>query len=252
VTALAPFVFEGLDVRVTDRDGAPWFVAADVCEVLGIGNSRMAVTKLDEDEKDAVSLTDTMGREQRATVISESGLYTLILRNRSATIPGSVAHRFRKWVTAEVLPAIRRTGGYGRTADPMVALNDPATLRQLLAGYSERVEALQVENAALTPKAEALDRLATAEGSLCITDAAKALQLPPRQLFGWLQERRWIFRRHGTGWLGYSDKTAAGLVEHKVTTIDRPDGTQRVSEQVRITPKGLARIAAALGLKDAA
>ena len=120
-------------------------------------------------------------------------------------------------------------------------------MRGLLLGYSEKVLALESENAALAPKADALDRIATAHGSLCITDAAKALQVPPRQLFDYLQNHRWIFRRHGTGWLGYSEKTQSGMVEHKCYTIDRADGSQRVNEQVRITPKGLAKLARDLG-----
>ena len=127
-------------------------------------------------------------------------------------------------------------------SDPMVALNDPATMRGLLLSYSEKVMALETANAELAPKAEALDRIASAQGSLCITDAAKALQMPPRELFNWMQKSRWIFRRHGTGWIGYSDKTRGGYLEHKVTTIQRADGTDRVSEQVRVTPLGLTRI----------
>jgi prophage antirepressor-like protein len=107
-----PFDFDGSPVRAVVRGGDPWFVAADVCRALGIGNVSMAVEKLDGDERDAVSSTDTIGRRQEVTIISESGLYTLVLRSRDATTPGSVAHRFRKWVTAEVLPTLRRTGRY--------------------------------------------------------------------------------------------------------------------------------------------
>lgn len=136
--------------------------------------------------------------------------------------------------------------------DPAAALNDPATMRSLLLGYSEKVIALEHVNAELTPKAEALDRIATARGSLCITDAAKALQIPPRTLFDYLQRKRWIFRRHGTGWLGYSDKSREGLVEHKCHTIDRADGSNIISEQVRITPKGLAKLAEAFNYEEIA
>lgn len=134
--------------------------------------------------------------------------------------------------------------------DPSRILNDPSALRGLLANYTEKVIALQQENAALAPKAEALDRIATAQGSLCITDAAKALQIPPRTLFDYLQRKRWIYRRHGTGWLGYSDKSQAGLVEHKVTTLERPDGNDKVTEQVRITPRGLAKLAEAFNWEE--
>jgi prophage antirepressor-like protein len=111
MSALQTFDFETNAVRVLMRDEVPWFVAADVCRALGLTNSRMVIEKLDEDEK-GVSLTDTLGGAQRVQVINESGLYTVILRSRDAMTAGTVAHRFRKWVTGEVLPSIRRTGRY--------------------------------------------------------------------------------------------------------------------------------------------
>lgn len=112
---IVPFLFEGEQmVRVIERDGAPWFVAADVCRVLGLVNPSKAVAPLDEDERS--TLTFSEGGPDRI-IISESGLYTLILRSHDAVKPGTVAHRFRKWVTAEVLPALRRTGRYEAPAD---------------------------------------------------------------------------------------------------------------------------------------
>jgi prophage antirepressor-like protein len=109
--AVQCFGFEDHLLRVLDKEGSPWFFAKDPCNILGIKNTRDAVEKLDNDEK-GVALTDTLGGEQEVLIVSESGLYTLILRSRAATTPGSPAHRFRKWVTAEVLPAIRRSGSY--------------------------------------------------------------------------------------------------------------------------------------------
>lgn len=116
MSAITAYVFEDHEVRVITRDGEPWFVAADVCRVLGLGNNRMAVEKLDEDEK-GVSLIDTLGGTQQMLIISEGGLYTLVLRSQGAVTRGSVAHRFRKWVTGEVLPAIRKTGRYEAPPD---------------------------------------------------------------------------------------------------------------------------------------
>ena len=112
--AAAPVVFQfaqSHQIRVILIDEQPWFVAADVCAVLNIQNSRDAVAKLDDDEK-GVALTDTHGGKQQLSVVSEPGLYTLILRCRDAVKPGTVAYRFRKLVTSEVLPAIRKTGRY--------------------------------------------------------------------------------------------------------------------------------------------
>lgn len=238
MTQLVPFFFNGLDVRVTDRDGNPWFVLADVCRVLGLSNPSQAASTLDDDEK--YTLTNSEGiasaQVQTLNIISESGLYSLVLRSRKQE-----ARAFKRWITSEVIPSIRKTGRYG--ADPNAILNDPNALRGLLANYSERVIALEGRNAVLEPKAQALDRIATAHGSLCITDAAKVLQLQPRELFNYLHRSRWIFRRPGTGWLGYSEKSRDGLVEHKCYTIDRADGSTSINEQVRITPKGLARLA---------
>ncbi len=111
--ALAPVVFNFTTqtLRVVMIDGNPWFVAADVCASLNIKNNRDAVEKLDDDEK-GVALTDTLGGQQEMLVVNESGLNAIILRCRDAMTPGTVAHRYRKWVTSEVLPSIRKTGAY--------------------------------------------------------------------------------------------------------------------------------------------
>lgn len=110
--AFQTFDFETNPVRAMTVDDEPWFVAADVCRILGISNHRDAIEKLDADEKDGVGLTDAIGREQQTSIINESGLYTLILRSRDATTAGTPAHRFRKHVTSVILPAIRKTGAY--------------------------------------------------------------------------------------------------------------------------------------------
>lgn len=93
--------------RIIDRNGEPWFVLGEVCRELEISNPRDAASRLDDDEKDAVGITDAIGRNQQMTIINESGLYSLILTSRK-----EAAKKFKKWVTAEVLPSIRRTGSY--------------------------------------------------------------------------------------------------------------------------------------------
>jgi Rha family phage regulatory protein len=138
---------------------------------------------------------------------------------------------------------VRRIAEGGSSID----LNDPAQLRGLLLNYSERAEALERRVQELEPSQEALERIAQADGSMCVTDAAKALQVRPKDLFSWLSQNGWIYRRAGgSGWLGYQSKTSAGLLEHKVTTVQRPDGSEKVTEQVRITAKGITRLAAAM------
>lgn len=105
------FDFEGVEVRTIYKGDEPWFVAMDVCMALGLSNPRKAIEILDDDEK-GVTLSDTLGGKQEMNVINESGLYILILRSRDAVKPGTLQHRFRKWVTNEVLPAIRKVGQY--------------------------------------------------------------------------------------------------------------------------------------------
>lgn len=126
---------------------------------------------------------------------------------------------------------------------PVVNLDDPAFLRNTLLTYTEKCMMLENENNALKPKADGFDRIATADGSLCITDAAKTLQIGPKELFFYLNSHEWIYRRTGNkNWLAYQDKIKQGLLEHKVTEVSLSDGTGRISEQVRITPKGLTRL----------
>lgn len=118
------FQFGDKEIRVINKSGEPWFVAKDVCDVLGIANSRDGVGRLDDDER-GVGLTDTLGGKQESVIISESGMYTLVLRCRDAIKPGTVPHKFRKWVTAEVLPAIRKTGEYVKCAKTTVDQRTP-------------------------------------------------------------------------------------------------------------------------------
>lgn len=130
-----------------------------------------------------------------------------------------------------------------RHRDPVELLGDPAAMRGLLLNYSEKVIDLEEQVSELTPKVEAWDRLATADGSMCITDAAKHLQMRPKDLFLWLQANGWIYRRQGgSGWLAYQRRIQQGLMEHKIDHIERSDGTEKVREQARVTSKGLQRL----------
>jgi prophage antirepressor-like protein len=105
---LSVFSFESSSVRVVLIDNEPWFVAKDVCEILGLSNISKAVERLDDDEKrDGITLSDAIGREQQYLAISESGMYALVLSSRKPE-----AKPFRKWVTSEVIPQIRKTGSY--------------------------------------------------------------------------------------------------------------------------------------------
>lgn len=177
-TQIKPSVFNfesDCQVRAIIIDGAPWFVAMDVCRAIGIANHRDAVRKLDSDEK-GVGSTDTLGGEQETTIISESGLYTLILRCRDAVTPGTIPYRFRKWVTGEVLPQIRRTGRYVREelspadkAQKVVASFMPAILEAM------KTEDKQEYSAPLKPNY--LEHIHSPEGVLGLTERSMLMDL---------------------------------------------------------------------------
>ena len=128
-TQLSTFNFESKSIRTLAINNEPWFVAKDVCDAIGLTNSRMSLIALDEDEK-GVSLIYTPSGQQEMNIVSESGMYTLILRCRDAVKKGSIPHRFRKWVTAEVLPTIRKTGKYESktTADDRTGLRNAVNM----------------------------------------------------------------------------------------------------------------------------
>lgn len=119
-----------------------------------------------------------------------------------------------------------------------------AEAMRLAADQAEAALKLESENQVLKPKAEALDRIATSDGSMCITNTAKDLQVRPKDLFSWLSRHKWIYRRPGgSSWIAYQDKLQTGYLEHKVTVVSRTDGSEKTTEQVRVTPSGLAKLA---------
>ncbi|WP_322071005.1 phage antirepressor KilAC domain-containing protein [Paraburkholderia bannensis] len=172
---------------------------------------------------------DTLKRPARAYRVGKRDSYVIVAQ----LSPEFTARLVDRWQELEA-----------RTAQPAINLADPNVLRSALLQYTERVIQLEHTVAEQAPKVEALDRIASAEGSLCVRDASKALQLRPTDLTRWLQAHQWVYRRVGHAPLiAYQDKIQLGLLEHKVTTVTRTDGSDKVVEQVRITPKGLARLA---------
>lgn len=128
--------------------------------------------------------------------------------------------------------------------NPITALNDPSIMRSILLTYTEKVLFLEEKLAEMKPTIAAFDRIATkTEGSMCVTDTAKHLQVQPKKFFQELHAMGWIYKRTGSHhWLGYQDKVKQGLLEHKVTTVSRSDGSEKIVEQVLVTPKGLAKL----------
>ena len=152
------FAFDDKNVRVVAKDGEPWFLASDLCDVLGIDIT--SIRKLDDDEKGLHSM-HTLGGSQQMAVVSESGMWTLILRCRDAVKPGTVPYRVRKWVTAEVLPSIRKTGSYGKTPKAKKALPGKITKEQ-----QEAIKQLVMSRGQSLPKEKQAKAMITMWSSL--------------------------------------------------------------------------------------
>ena len=240
------FNFEGTaNVRVViGENGEPLFAAKDVAMALGYSDTVNAIKQHCDEGVVKHHPLQTAGGMQQVRVIDESDMYSLIFGSKLDS-----SKRFKKWVTSEVLPSIRKTGRYGLVEMP--DLNDPTLLQALLLDNVNKVLALQSEvkekNTVIeqqAPKVEAFEKLSGAEGSMNITNAAKSLNVQPKKMFDALSQLKWIFRRAGgSSWIAYQDKIQTGYLEHKVTTVSRSDGTDKITEQVRVTPKGLTKLA---------
>ncbi|MBW6397041.1 phage antirepressor KilAC domain-containing protein [Roseomonas sp. HJA6] len=244
-SSAVPFIFDHggrrAEVRAVTWNGTPAFVAKDVAEALGYVWAGSATIKHVPEEWKGVNSVLTPSGKQDMAVLSEPGLYFFLGRSdKPAALP------MQKWVAGEVLPAIRRDGGY-MLSQPQETPEELAA--RALTVLQAAIERHKAELAVAAPKAAALDRIATAaDGSMCIIDAAKALQEKPKALFSYLQANRWIYRRAGgKGWVAYQDRLKSGLLECKVTEITRSDGSEKIVEQVKVTAKGLARLAEIMG-----
>ena len=239
MTALDLFQYDDHDVRVVSIQGEPWFVAADVCAVLDVRNNRDALGRLDDDEK-GVATADTLGGPQIVSVISESGLYALTLTSRKPE-----AKAFKRWITHDVLPAIRKTGSYGSPA----GMTFEEMTAHVIGELNQRIEDAQQRARALESPARAWNALSNAAGDFTISDATKILgrdgKCPgPRQMFGWLEGNGWIFRRGGR-WQAMQTAVNAGLLVERVTSgyFDQETGERKQGKpEVRVTAKGLERL----------
>jgi anti-repressor protein len=161
------------EIRALTIDSEPWFVAKDVCDALGLSNVTMALGRLDDDEFSSTEVTDTTGRKQQTKIVTEAGLYNLIMASKKPE-----ARAFKRWVTHDVLPSIRKHGMYATTQTVEDMLNDPdtmiATLKALKA-ERQRTQALMEDNARMLPKSVAYDSIIDTEGTMTITQAARYL-----------------------------------------------------------------------------
>jgi anti-repressor protein len=269
--AIQAFVFPETNQKVrvfVDKDGTLWFVATDVCRMLGYkGNvSRIIQLHCKIDGVTKRNTVDNLGKRQEVTVINESNLYRLINRSNAPN-----ADPFQDWVCEEVLPSIRKTGSYGHKPQLEFDPNDLGHVRNVLAALSVQtiqdkatIEALEVKTAKITtrviaakakiaeqqPLVEAYERLAASEGSLNITEAAKALGKQPKELTAYLMKNKWIFERPpAKRKIVYQTKINAGLMESSEKLIILADGREFTRFQPMITVAGLARLALHFGVK---
>ena len=242
-TEISIFRREGVDIRVMSIDGEPWWVASDVAQALGYSATSAMLRSLDEDDKGVRDL-HTPGGMQAVAIVSEPGMYSAILRSQASN-----AADFKRWVTREVLPTIRKTGSYSVVVQREIPQDFASALRE----FAAEVEAHEHTKAALDvaqPRAEAWDALASAEGDFSVGDAAKVLARDgvatgPQRLFGQLQDIKWIYRGGGDReWHAYAERVEKGYLAEKLSYRYHPGTGERIvnTPQVRVTVKGIERL----------
>lgn len=226
-------------VRTIEQNGEPWFIARDVCECLSIGKYRDAVSRLEEDERGSVEV-DTPGGRQGMTAINEYGLYNLILSSRKPE-----AKEFKRWITHEVIPAIRKTGGYIGGVENLS--DDEIMAKALLIGKRTieqqqlRIRNLEIKNSELTvsntvmrPKADYFDELVDRNLLTNIRETAKQLRVGQKVFVNFLLDKKYLYRDLKGKLMPYAGK-GDGLFEVKECFNDK---TRWSGVQVLITPKG--------------
>lgn len=220
-------------IRAVEMDGEPWFVAADVCRALEIKNSRDAMTRLEDDERGVIS-TDTPGGKQEMNVVNEPGLYSLVLGSRKPE-----AKAFKRWITHDVIPSIRRNGGYivgqeNMTPEELMA----AALimaNKTIENQKARLSALTVQNQIMQPKADYFDDLVDRNLLTNFRDTAKQFHTKQNEFVSFLLNKKYIYRDKSGKLLPYQRHVDDGLFELK-ECINEKSGWK--GTQTLITPKG--------------
>ena len=228
-------------VRVVDMNGEPWFVARDVCECLELGNPRTSIALLDEDEK-GVHTMDTPGGAQEMSIVSEAGLYSLILRSRKPE-----AKAFKRWITHEVLPAIRKHGGYLTPAKLEEALTDPDTIIRLatnLKAEREKRQALEAQAAADRPKVVFAESIEVAKTSILVGEMAKLIkqatgyEMGQNRFFDWLRAHGYLHKSGSARNMPTQRCIDAGWMEIKEGTRIGSGGECHITRTPKVTGRG--------------
>nr|DAR37854.1 MAG TPA: repressor domain protein [Caudoviricetes sp.] len=220
-------------LRVIEQDGEPWMVGKDVAQALGYKDTVNALkSHVDDEDKDRWQITTQFGSKE-TVIINESGLYSLVLFSKLPT-----AKKFKRWVTSEVLPSIRKSGGYIAGQDQLTPEELMAKALQVanktLAEREARISALTVQNTIMAPKAEYFDELVDRNTLTSFRDTAKELGIKPKAFVEWLLDKKFIFRDQ-KGKLMPREGKGDGLFEVKEAKNDK---TQWSGVQTLVTPKG--------------
>lgn len=230
-------------VRTIQQNGEPWFVGKDVAEILGYKDTSDAMKKhVDIEDKLTRRFTDS-GQNRKMYIINESGLYSLIL---SSKMPK--AKEFKRWVTSEVIPAIRKTGGYIAGSENMTdaeimakaVLVAQSTIRQ----RDQRIKELESDVAAAKPKVLFADAVSASDSTILIGDLAKILKqnghpIGQKRLFNWMREQGYLIKRQGADYNSPTQRAMElGLFKIKETAISHSDGHVSVSKTTKVTGKG--------------
>lgn len=229
------FNFENHEVRSLLLNNEPWFVGKDVAEALGYSKARNAIaTHIDSEDKKDAPIQGTLGGVQEMTVINESGLYSLVL---SSKLPS--AKKFKRWVTSEVLPALRKTGQYQVKELSGSELMAKALIeaQNVLAAKDKQIEEMK-------PKVVFADAVATSHTSILVGELAKILKqngidMGQKRLFAWLREKGYLIKRQGTDYNMPTQKAMElGLFEIKEGSYVNGSGVNITTKTPKITGKG--------------
>ena len=215
------------EIRVVEKDGEPWFVAVDVCDILGLSNPTIAVSRLDKDERAKFNL----GRQGDSTIVNEPGLYTLILGSRKPE-----AKAFKRWITHDIIPSIRKYGAYMTPEKLEEAICNPDTIIDIcmqLKLEQERRKQVEAENIQIRPKADYFDNLVEIGPNTNLRDTAKEFCCPPSYLIQWLVAHGYLYRDSKARLKPYQSSVKSGLFVLKEYCVNNHAGLQ-----VLVTPKG--------------
>ena len=219
-------------VRTTIICGDPWFVAADVCRALDLGNPTRALDRLDNDERTLISIKGASNGKP-VNGVNEPGLYSLVLGSRKPE-----AKKFKRWITHEVIPAIRKTGGYHVPQSPEEQMAQGLLAAQkLLAEKDKRIEEMR-------PKEIFADAVSVSKTDILIGDLAKLIKqnghdIGQKRLFAWLREKGYLIKRKGLDWNMPTQKAMEmKLFRVKETVVTHSDGHTTVSKTTKVTGKG--------------